>query len=1065
MNNLKNILIRVCFAALLMFVSASAFAQQKTTVNGSVKDSMGEPVIGAAVLVEGTTNGVVTDLDGKYSITFTPSANSKLVFSSISYITETVEVAGRTVIDVVLKEDTELLEESVVVGYGSMRRSDITGSVTSVKIDETQAGQSSSIDQLLQGHAAGVQVVSNNSGPDAGITITVRGASSFNAKSQPLYVVDGIMMNIDAESTMTGNGGGDKGADEEVNGLIGISPNDIASIEILKDASATAIYGSQGANGVVLITTKGASREKPVITFSTGVDFSTLSKKVDILTTEQFPKYLEKYFPTVGEDPLESETYQNYFEGIASGRYSAVDWQDYTTRLAVSQRYYVSIAARPKDTSYRLSINYTNSQGIIQYTGMDNLTVRLNLDKTLGKFKFGTKSSISFMNSHLTQSAAGTRLSTNSSMVMSMLNTRPLKYNVDTDDSGEEFDDDDAPLGGPERWLTDQQQERSEIRVSPSLYGEYQILPWLSFKSTFGADVRVTEQLKFKSRRINSEATGSHGSSLHYDRLNWNWDNVLQINKKFGKHNISGTIGQSAFYKSTLLQSLEGTEVEQWRTMAASLITAPNTWLSYSEEYSSQLSFFGRFIYNYADRYVLTATYRADGSSKFAGKNKWAYFPSVAFAWRINQEPWFNIPAVSMAKLRLGWGISGNDGVPAYETQYTYGASYMSSHDQPTNKNLRITSNKLPSYDLRWESTEQWNVGLDLGLWDGRFTLEADAYNKNTYDLLQRRAMPISAGVSDPYVNQGSINNKGLEFTVSAVPVLTHDFEWSLGGNISFNRNKIISIDPTGASVGEIFLSRDAKEPALVEFFNGDAIGMSYCKDYMHKFIAGQPLALFYGLATNGIVQEGHEGVPTGNTAADRGPGSIDYVDVDGDGVITINDRCIIGDPNPDFTFGFNTSFRYKNWNLSAAFNGSYGNDIYNVMNMILSNTNRYSNNLLTDAAMREWSPTNPTAKYPKIGALDSDFDLAYASDRFVEDGSYLRFANLSLAYDVPFKNKNLVIKGLNLALSAKNLYVWTNYSGYDPDVNSFGSIKRKGCDAGAYPGSRTYMIDVKFTF
>ena len=1061
MKNLKNILLRVCLAAGLLLTAVSAFAQQKITVTGTVKDSSGEPIIGAAVLVKGTTNGVITDIDGKYSITFTPGRNAALEYSSIAYVTQTIVVGTRSVINVVLEKDAELLDEVIVVGYGSMRRSDITGSVTSVKIDESQAAQSGSIDQLLQGHAAGVQVVSNNAGPDAGVTVTIRGASSFNAKSQPLYVVDGIMMNIDSDSKMTANAGGDKGSDEDVNGLVGISPNDIASIEILKDASATAIYGSQGANGVILITTKGASREEPVITFSAGVDFSTISKKIDILSTESFKDYLD--LKGIGPD---SDYYIMYHEGIETGRYSPVDWQDYTTRTAVSQRYYLSIAARPKDVSYRLSVNYANNQGIIQYTGMKNLTIRLNLDKTIGRFKVGTKTSISYMNSKLTQSAAGTRLSTNSSMVMSMLNTRPLKYNAALDDDGEEFDDEDAPVGGPERWLTDYQSERTEIRVSPSLYGEYAILPWLTFKSTFGADYRATEQLKFKSARINSEATGSHGSTLHYDRLNWNWDNLFLVNKGWGKHNLSGTLGQSAFRKSTFLQSLEGTEVAQWRTFAASLNTAPNTWITYDEEYGSQLSFFGRLIYNYADRYILTATYRVDGSSKFAGKNKWARFPSAAFAWRINKEPWFNVPFVSTAKLRLGWGISGNDGVPAYQTVYTYGSGYYSSHDSPTDKNLRITSNKLPSYDLRWESTEMYNVGLDLGLWDGRFTLEADAYYKNTYDLLQRRAMPLSAGVSDPYVNQGSINNKGLEFTVSAVPILTKDFEWSVGGNISFNRNKIVSIDPTGAARGNIFLSRDSTEPAFVEYFNGEAIGMSYCKDYMHKFITGQPLALFYGMATNGLVQEGQTGVPTKDASANRGPGSIDYVDVNGDGVIDIDDRCIIGNPNPDFTYGFTTSFRYKRWSLNAAFNGSYGNDIYNVMNMILSNTYREpTNNLLTAATLGAWTPDNPTSPWPAIGALSQDFDLAYASDRFVEDGSYLRFANLSLSYDVPFKNKNSIIKGLNLAISARNLHVWTKYSGFDPDVNSFGSIKRLGCDAGAYPESHTYMFDIKFTF
>ena len=904
MKNIKNILLRVCFAAGLMLIAAGAYAQQKMTVSGTVKDSKGEPIIGAAVLLEGTNTGAVTDVDGKYTLTFTAGKAPKLVFSSIAYLSQTVEVGKRSVIDIVLQDDAEQLDEVVVVGYGSMRRSDLTGSVTSVKIDENQAGQSSSIDQLLQGHAAGVQVVSNSAAPDAGVNITVRGASSFNANSQPLYVVDGVIMNIDSSSSLYAHAGSDSAVDEDTNGLVGISPNDIASMEILKDASATAIYGSQGANGVVLITTKSANREKPIINFSAGVDISNIYKKFNVLTAYNYTDFLAMK----GVSPT-SSAWTPYTEGIETGKYEAVDWQDYSTRVGVSQRYYLSIAARPKDTNYRLSIDYKDTQGIIKGTGMNNLTVRLNLDKTLGKFKFGTKSAISYLKSKMTQGASGGRLNAASSMVTSMVRTRPLRYITKVDDDGDEFDDEDAPLSGPERWLTDFQSERTELRVTPSLYVEYKIVPWLTFKSTFGADYRASDQLKFKSKRLNTEATGSNGANAHTDRINWNWDNLLMFNKKWGKHNLSGTLGQSAFYKSSFEQVVEGTEVEQWKSMAASLNAAPNVWLTYNESFNQQLSFFGRAIYSYADRYVLTATYRFDGSSKFAGKNKWAQFPSLAFAWRINQEPWFNVPVISSAKLRLGWGISGNDGVPAYQTVYTYGTAAFSSHDTTSNKNLSVSSTKLPSYDLKWESTEQFNVGIDLGLWKGRFTLEADWYRKDTKDLLQTKIMPGSAGVNDPYVNMGCITNTGLEFTVSATPVLTRDFEWNIGGNISFNKNKITSIDPSGTNCDYIYLSRYDKEPTFVEYFNGTSIGGgNVCRDYVNKFIAGQPMGLFYGLATDGLVPIGETGLPWESDAgAYRGEGAVNYVDVNGDGVISGLDRTIIGNPNPDFTYGIHS--------------------------------------------------------------------------------------------------------------------------------------------------------------
>lgn len=1064
MKNINNIFLRVLFSFGLLLIASGAFAQQKMTVSGTVKDSKGEPVIGAAVLLEGTTTGAVTDVDGKYSLTFSGTGNSKLVYSSIAYSSQTITVGNRAVIDVVLEDDNKQLDEAVVVGYGSMNRSDLTGSVTSVKIDDTQASQSSSLDQLLQGHAAGVQVVSNNASPDAGVSVVVRGASSFNAGSQPLYVVDGVIINTASGSSLYTNSGNDAGVDEDTNGLMGINPNDIASIEILKDASATAIYGSQGSNGVVLITTKTANKEKPVVNFSAGVDISSIYKKFNLLTTENYTQYLQMK----GVDPSSIDAWWPFDGGITAGWYAPVDWQDYCTRTAVSQRYSVSIAARPKDTNYRLSINYNDQKGIITSTGLQNLTVRLNLDKTIGKFKIGTRSAVSYLKSQMTQSAAGSRLNAASSMVMSMLQTRPVRYiHTELDDEGDEFDDGDAPLSGPERWLTDHQNERTELRVTPNLYGEIKIFPWLTFKSSFGADYRVTDQVKFKSKRLNTESTGSTGADDHTDRLNWNWDNLFMFKNKWGKHSLSGTLGQAAFSRASFTQSLEGAEVEQWKAMASSLNAAPVTWIKYSESSNRQLSFFGRAIYNYDNRYVLTATYRFDGSSKFAGANKWAQFPSMAFAWRINQEPWFNVPAISSAKLRLGWGISGNDGVPAYETKYTYTSTQYSSHDVISNSNLAIYSEKLPSYDLKWESTEQLNAGLDLGLFMGRLTLEADWYKKDTRDLLQTRVMPGTSGVSDPYVNMGCITNSGVELTVNAIPVSTRDFEWTIGGNISFNRNRITSIDPTGANSDYIYLNRTDTERTFVEFFPGSEIsGGNICHDFVNVFIAGQPMGLFYGLATNGLVPAGETGLPWESEAGSyRGEGAVQYLDINGDGVISNLDRTIIGNPNPDFTFGFNTSFRYKRFTLSAAFNGSYGNDIYSVMNMVLSDTGTTLSNRLYDATLGSWSLENQNAKWPKVTTASIYQDLNTPSDRFVEDGSYLRLANLSLSYDLNIKNKNSFLKGLVLGVSAKNLYVWTNYSGYDPDVDSFGSVKKKGCDAGNYPSSRTYMFDVKFTF
>lgn len=1059
---MKNLftLIYACILTGLLSISGDAFAQNSITVQGTVKDPNGEPIIGATVMVDGSNTGAVTDKDGKYTIVFQPKAErSKLVFSSMSYVARSVEIGNRTVIDIVLEEDSKQLDEVVVVGYGAMRKSDITGSVTSVKIDENRASQVSSIDQLLQGQAAGVQVVSNSAAPDSGVSVTIRGASSFNTSSQPLYVVDGIIMNTNGSISVGAHGGGDSGVSEANNGLMGINPQDIASMEILKDASATAIYGSQGANGVILITTKSASREKPVITFSSGISISNIYKKFDLMNADDYVKYLD----LKGVDPS-STLYTVFTDKVDNGTYAPVDWQNYATRTSITQRYYLTIAGRPRNTDYRFSIGYYDNEGVIKGTGYENLTLRLNLDRTIGKCKIGTRSSFSYLDSHMTQGAGATIAQTPaSSMVLSMLMTRPLRHIVEYDDEGTEINDDGAPVTGPDRWLSDYQSERTEMRITPSLYGQYEILPWLTFKTTLGADFRTNERMMFKSSRINTQATGSNGAVAHADLLNLNWDNLLIFNNKFQKHFISGTLGQSASQSVSRTQSVEGTNIDQWKGMSATLNSAPYTWFEYGESYNQLMSFFARAVYNYDERYILTATYRFDGSSKFAAGNKWAQFPSLAVAWRLSEEKWFDIPAISSAKLRLGWGMVGNQGIPSYQTIKRYSTASTSTHDNDTHKLISLASLNLPSRDLKWETTSQYNAGLDLSLFEGRLSLTADAYYKKTEDLLQTKILAGSAGVTNPYVNMGAIENRGFEVTLDAVILDKKNIGWSVGGNFSLNRNKILSIDPSGTNRARMYVYPN--EPIReVEYFSGNLLSQAaVCHDYINVFIVGQPMCLFYAMPTDGFVAAGETGVPFADGEV-RGEGSVNFVDTNRDGVITSDDRVVVGDPNPDFTYGFNTAFRYKNFSLSASFIGSHGNDVYNQQLAALSDLSTNSQNRLRAAVFNAWSPERPDAKFPSVSAYRTS-DMSWCTDRFVEDGSYLRLANLSLAYNIRIKDKRSILKNIYVGVSAKNLFCWTDYSGYDPDVNIYGNVLRYGIDMGAYPAARTYMFDLKLTF
>ena len=1068
--------------AILMLVQASAFAQGTRSVKGTVKDSNSDPVIGAAVMLEGSTStGAVTDLNGNWSFSFTPKDGKpvRLIVSCLGYAEQTVEVGNRDVVHIVLQEDSEELEDAIVVGYGSMRRSDLTGSVTSVRIDEREAGQSASLSNLLQGRAAGVQVTNNSASPDAGVSIQIRGASSFNSGSEPLYVVDGIIINTSGDSSvMNGDhlGGDNGGQDEATNGLMGINPMDIASVEILKDASATAIYGSQGANGVILITTKSASREKPTITASVGVDVSTPYKKQSMMSFYEYVDYLRG----IVDSPI-VQTYNSDMINTARSRlnvmrsdsfwnhYEPIDWQDYMMRNALNQRYYVSVAGKPKDSNYMFSIGFNHTEGIIKSTGFNNLTVRLNMEHNITKkLLIGMKSGVSYLDSHLTQGASIGTLTAATSLMRSMLTTAPYSKILDYDDEGDVVDwgDDENQQYGPNRWMQGFVSNRVEYRINPSFYIQYKIIPGLSFKSTFGGDYRVTEHSKFKSRLLTSNPTGSTAGVAHTDRLSWNWDSFVNYYKRFTrKHVVNATLGTSLYQGTSLVQTTEGANIDQWKARERSLNAAAYGWFTYAETSDSRMSFFARSIYTYAERYVLTTTIRADGSSRFSGKNKWGYFPSAALAWRINQEPWFHVPFVSMAKLRLGWGQVGNQNISSYATIYNYGTGYYPDHgNAAAQKTLITTTSNLPNADLKWETTEQTNLGLDLGLFEGRFTLSADAYYKMTKDLLQQKTLAASAGVDKPWVNMGSILNKGLEFTLDCVPVKAGEFEWALGGNISFNKNKIVSISQDQIENDWVYLTPDDRE--FVSYFPGDQIGTgNVMRTFLNIFVEGQPMSLFYGIPTNGLVQEGEMGVPYSESSkAYRGPGSINYIDVNKDGYITDLDRTIIGDPNPKFTYGFNTSFRYKRFVLTANFIGSYGNDLYNVNKMMDTNTTQTYSNVTRETFSEQWTPENTGTWYPCLGGLNGD-DVKWASDRYVEDGSYLRLSNLSISYDIPIKKKNFFLRGINLTATGGNLWVWTRYSGWDPDVNSYGGIRRKGADMGSYPGARSFKFDVVFTF
>lgn len=1063
----------------LLLGTVSLFAQTK--ISGTVKDSKGEPVIGAVVMLQGNSSVAgITDANGKYSVAIPDASSAKLEISCISYKTQVVDVAKRTVIDITLEDDFEQLDEVVVVGYGAMRRSDLTGSVTSVKIDEEIAARSSSLDQLIQGKAAGVQI-NTGSSIDSGVNIKIRGTGTLTGTTEPLYVVDGVILTSVSTSMLSESGTDSVGNDEQVNTLMGINPQDIASIEILKDASATAIYGSEGANGVVLITTKSANRDKPTVNFSAGLDYSTIAKKLDVLSFDEYVKYLDTAWDNRTEygytiSTLESQRNRIYSDpDLHTGlRVTPVDWQDYSYRNTLRQRYFVSISGRPKTLSYLFSVGYNKADGIVQNTSNSQLTIRLNVDKSIGKkLKIGAKLNFAYIDSQLMQGASSYKQTASTSLVRSILVSRPYISNSIDLDNPEDDDDDEgttALRSTPLRWITNSQNTRTEYRITPNIFLQWQITPWLTYKLSAGGDYHISERMKYKGRQLST--TGSLGANAQEstgEAIRWNLDNLLMFNKKFGGHNLSGTLGMTVDTRNNHTQDLFGYNMPQEVFKADGINASPNTRFAYSESQIRMMSYFLRAIYNYKDRYVLTGTFRVDGSCKFRGKNVYSTFPSFAFAWRMNQEPWFNVGWISSAKLRAGWGKVGNSAVSSYQTMVTYTNIRIGSADDLSKSAgyyVGVTPDQMANSDLKWETTEQVNLGLDFGLFNGRFTLSADVYNKNTYDLLNQRNIPYSSGFAKRWVNQGSINNRGVELSMEAIPVKTSNFEWGINGNISWNRNRITDIGTDSEGKG-IYMTPAPDGYRECRYYEGSVIGSgNYGVEPVNIFIEGQPMGLFYGYATNGIIQEGEEGPKfnIGNaTDTNNGPGGIRYVDPNGDGFIDSTERTIIGDPNPDFTYGFGTHFSYKGLNLNVNFSGSYGNDICNHNNtMGWETTSSSMPNIRRTAFFDSWSKDNPGGTMPRLNPGTSFIN--YFSDRYIEDGSYLRLSNISLSYSIPIKN--FVLKNITVGASVNNVYVWSKYSGYDPEINSYGyDLTRIGVDNGSFPRTRTFCFDLKFTF
>ena len=1059
MNRTCRFLKRILGVVLLLCMLPLGAYAQKITVKGTVSAADG-PVIGATVKVKGAQGGTITDYDGNYTID--AQSNSTLVFSYVGYENKEVKVNGKNRIDVTLTEDETLLNEVVVVGYGTMRKSDLTGAVTQVDNKAFEKSVTTSIDQVLQGRAAGVQIQANTGTPGGSSTIRIRGTNSLNASSQPIFVIDGVIIDSD---------GGDNG---NSNPLAGINPSDILTMDILKDASATAIYGSRASNGVIMITTKRGKAGEALLTYDGYVGWQQMPKKLDVLNLRQYAEHNN----AIADAQIKTHS-GTYIRPELLGE--GTDWQDEMFKTAFMTNHSLSLTGGTEKTTYAISAGYLKQDGIALNTGFRRQTIRGNIDTELRKW---LKGGISFSLSDSKQ-----EMEKNWDIINTALRSQP-SVAVRNPDGGYDGPDD--------QWMPENAVALAEIKTNYAkrlnfrinTYLEATLYKGLTLKTELSTDYNLnktktyTPDYKFGVK----ESTQRDGAWYKNDTKYWSWRNILTYNGTFAqKHNINAMIGQemSESYWENFAVANSGYLSNSVTDIIAGETTGNNINLTQgNQDRNSLFSYFGRVLYNYDDRYLLTATLRRDGSSKFIGDNRWGWFPSAALAWRASQEEFLkDNKIVNNLKLRLGWGATGNQNV----------ANWMGDamlRNYTTTWGVGVLNANNANADLKWETTYSTNIGFDLSLFHSRIDVVFDWYYKKTKDLLMIKDIPAFGGsgagsnygvASNPWANVGSLENKGIEITVNTVNIENKDFSWRSNIVFSLNRNKVTELDSDSGSLPQT-LQIGSETATVTNTVVGEPIGQFWGYKVIGRF--DKPEDFYYKDADGNIkpvaLPEGAS-IATSPTSGGIFIGDYIYADIDNNGVIDNNDQTFIGNPEPKFTWGFGNTFSYKGFDLSFQFSGSYGNKVMNYQRRFLDITGSTANQLTTvlDYARlakydadgpddyRNYYVTNPGTNMPRLSTESGVNKNNRVSDAYVEDGSYIRLQNVSLSYTLPRKLiQKVYLTNAKIYCNIQNLFTITKYDGFDPEVGSLrGNALLNGVDYSRYPSPRIYTIGVNLQF
>lgn len=987
--------------------------QQAKTVTGTVTDVSGEPIIGANIRIKGTTTGTITDIDGNFSIEAEPQ--SVIEVSYIGYLTQETVINNQKSIRFLLKEDTKTLDEVVVIGYGVQKKADLTGSVANINTEKLNTQSNANIGQALQGKIAGVDIVSQGGAPGSGTRIMVRGIGTLNNAS-PLYIVDGMYMNS----------------------IDHINPNDIASIDVLKDASSAAIYGSRAANGVIIVTTKeGSNTEgKPIIDLSVNLGISTASKFLDMLDAKGWAEVTTIARQAIGKPALDMAT------DLANKPDN--DWQDIMFRPALMQNYNLAVKGGGKYSTYYTGLGYFNQDGIVKGTNYQRYNIQSKNDYKRGIFSAGTNLIISFSHDKpLHQELRG-------GMIGTILQSVPTleKYD-DTREGGYGGTYGDVvniphPLAIIDDNIMDRYNEN--VKIFANLYAQIELFKGLKYKLNLTPDFSFERYKNYLNKYDFGLATNSITQLTERQRRRRNIlvENLLTFDRTFGEHKISALAGytyqDSRFrhiqaYGEGLPQGLE--EIDAATTNRSN---EGNSWRSVLT------SILGRVFYSYQNKYLFTATIRRDGSSKFGKNNRYGYFPSFSLGWNVAEEKFMeNVHWLDQLKLRGGYGVLGNQEIDNYQ----YSSTITTGINYPDG-NGGLLQGAFPKNfanpDIKWEETAMTNVGIDFMAFNNRLSLTADYYVKNTKDILLTVPIPISSGgANDPIRNAGKIRNNGFEFNLGWMDQPNPDISYGINLIGSFNKNKVIAM---GSESGSI---------------KGGSTNQNITTS---ETKAGYPIGGYWLISTAGYFNSQEEvdayAKDDKKIQPAAEPGDIKFVDANNDGVINDDDRVFQGSPFPDFTFALNGNMRYKNFDLSIGLQGVLGNKIYNATRQTLEDVTKGSNFLAS--CLDYWTPENKNASHPRLTWDDPNRNTRAESDRYLENGSYLRLRSVQLGYTFPQTWFKGAIQHARVYINAENLFTITSYSGYSPDVNA-DNANYRGFDNFIYPTNRTFMLGLNVTF